>query len=127
MDDEVFARTVKLCVYQVHRVMELCGIDEIAAVGHPEGIACHVATDVDDGAAHSHFNFLNLVEDEQTQFLVEAIEHHHLVERSVRLVAVQLLGHLQEGIHIGRQTVVAYELEVSLSLSSVGYRQAARL
>ena len=33
-------------------------------------------------------NFLNLVEDEQTQFLVEAVEHHHLVERGVRLVAV---------------------------------------
>ena len=72
-------------------------------------------------------NFLNLVEDEQTQFLVEAVEHHHLVERDVRLVAVLLLGHLQKRIHIGRQTVLPYEFEVSLSLRSVGYRQAARL
>ena len=68
-------------------------------------------------------NFLNLVEDEQTQFLVEAVEHHHLVERGVRLVAVLLLGHLQKRIHIGRQTVLPYEFEVSLSLRSVGYRQ----
>lgn len=73
---------------------ELRGIDEIAAVGHPEGIARHVAADVDDGAAHGYFNFLDLVEDEQTQFLVEAIEHHHLVERGVWFVAVLLLGYL---------------------------------
>ena len=64
-------------------------------------------------------NFLNLVEDEQTQFLVEAVEHHHLVERGVRLVAVLLLGHLQKRIHVGRQSVVPYEFEVSLSLRSV--------
>ena len=85
---------MKLCVYQVHRVTELCGIDEIAAVSYPEGIARHVAADVDDSATNSHLNLLNLVEDEQAQFLVEAVEHHHLVERGVRFVAVLLLGHL---------------------------------
>jgi hypothetical protein len=63
VDDEVFARTMQLCVYQVHRVTKFCGIDEIAAVGHPEGIAHHVTAYVDDGAANSHLNLLNLVED----------------------------------------------------------------
>ena len=64
MDYEILARTMQLCINQVHRVTELCGIDEIAAVGHPEGITCHVATDIDDSASHGHLNLLNLVEDE---------------------------------------------------------------
>ena len=127
MNYEVFTRTTKFCVYQIHRMTEFSWIDEVAAVSHPEGTSYHVAADIYNSTTHGHLNFLNLVEDEQTQFLVEAVEHHHLVEGGVRLVAVLLLGHLQKRIHVGRQTVVPYEFEVSLSLRSVGYRQAARL
>jgi len=67
-------------IYQIHRVAEFRNINEIAAVSHPEWVARHVTTYVDDGTAHSHLNLLDFVEDEQAQFLVEAIEHHHLVE-----------------------------------------------
>ena len=73
---------------------ELSGIDEITAIGHPEGIAHHVASDVDDGTSYGYFNFLNLVEDEQAQFLVKTIKHYHLAERRVRLISILLLWYL---------------------------------
>jgi len=67
-------------------------VNEIAAIGHPEGIARHVATDIYNRAAHSHFDFLYLIEDKHTKFLVETIEHHHLAERCVRFITMLLLG-----------------------------------
>ena len=42
-------------------------------------------------------NFLNLVEDEQTQFLVEAVEHHHLAKRCVRFIAMFSFGICNKG------------------------------
>lgn len=73
---------------------ELCSIDEVAAICHPKWIAHHVASDVDDGTTYGYFNFLNLIEDEQAQFLVKTIEHHHLAKRCVRFIAMLLLWHL---------------------------------
>ena len=73
---------------------EFALVNEIATVGNPEGITHHVATDIYNRTAHSHFDFLYLIEDKQAKFLVETIKHHHLAERCVRLITMLLLWHL---------------------------------
>ncbi len=59
---------------------ELPGINEVDAIGHPERIARYVTDDIDNCASHCNLNLLYLIEDKQTKFLVETIEHHHLAE-----------------------------------------------
>ena len=94
MDDEIFARAVKLGINQVHCVTEFALVNEITTVGHPEGIARQVAADIDNSTSYCHFDFLYLIEDKQAKFLVETVEHHHLAKRCVRFITMLLLGHL---------------------------------
>ena len=87
-------RTVKFRINQIHRVTELCSINEIPAVCHPKGITCHIATDIDNCASHCNLNLFYLIEDKQTKFLIKTIEHHHLAERCVRFITMLLLWQL---------------------------------
>lgn len=84
----------KFGVYQIHGVSEFARVDEIAAISHPERIASHTASYIDDCTSNSHFNLFNFIEDEEAQFLVESINHHYLTERCIWLVMMQLLGYL---------------------------------
>ena len=85
---------MNLGIDQVHCVTEFCSIDKVVAICHPKWIAHHVATDIDNCASHCNLNLFYLIEDKQTKFLVETIEHHHLAERSVRFIAMLILWHL---------------------------------
>ena len=69
-------------------------INKITAFCHPERITRHLATDIDNSASYSNLNLLKIIKNEQSQFLVEAVKHHHLTERRVRLVKMPLLRHL---------------------------------
>ena len=85
---------MKLGINQVHCTAELPCINEIAAISHPERITRHGTADIDDCASHCNLNLFYLIEDKQSKFLVETIEHHHLAERSVRFIAMLILWHL---------------------------------
>ena len=80
MDYEIFSRTTKFCINQIHCMTELPLINKDTAICQPELIVSHFTTDIDNCTTNSNFNFLNFVEDKQTKFLIEAIKHHHLIK-----------------------------------------------
>ena len=88
-------------------------------VSKPERIARHICWYLQHSTPDSYFNLFYLIEYEQSQFLVKAIKHHHLFEGSTFLVQMGCLGHLQQRIHISRQSVITNIVKVLYGFVSV--------
>ena len=71
---------------QTNSLVELDGVGEVVWISHPERVTSYLTTMFDNSTAHSHLYLLNLVEQQQTELLVETIKHHYLTECCSRLV-----------------------------------------
>lgn len=80
------------------------------------GMACHLAPDVDDGTSHGNLYLFDFVEYEQAQLLVKSVEHHHFPEGCLGLELVLRLRRIQKRIHVRRKAIIANVLQIVFNL-----------
>ena len=84
---------IQLVLKQTNSLVELDRVGEVIWIGHPERVTSYLTAMFDNGAAHCHLYLLYLVEQQQTEFLVETIKHHYLTECCSWLVYVLFFWH----------------------------------
>ena len=114
MLDEVLTRLCQFCVYELLCLHKSAGIIEARRVGHPKGIPCLTARDVDNGTTDGNLYLFNLIEHQQSQMPVKAVHVQGLIERGTGFEYVALLRCGQKGIEISAEPVLADVTEIVL-------------
>ena len=127
MLDEILTRLCKFCVYELLRLRKSAGIIEIRRSGHPKGIPCLTARDVDNSTADGYLNLLDLVEHQQSQMPVETVHVQRLIKRCTSFEYMILFRDGQKRKEISTESVIADVAEIVLRSCHVLYMETTGL
>ena len=127
MLNEVLTRLCQLCVYELFRRRDSAGIIETRRVGHPKGVPCLTARDVDNGTTDGYLYLFDLIEHQLPQLPVETVHVQRLIKRCTSFEYMVLLRDGQKRIEISAESVITDVAEIVFRPCHVLYMEATGL